>query len=112
MCHIDIARSQTHILDRMKIEFADERLALIRTDKAHKLGLPLAVIKSCRNKLLVIEQASTELTLRNLRSLDYKKLEGSEERQIRLNDQYRMRFHLNTDVSPPIVTVTFIGDPH
>lgn len=97
----------------MKIEFADKRLALIRTAEAHKLGLPVAVIKSCRNKLLVIEQASTELTLRNLRSLDYKKLEGSEERQVRLNDQYRMRFTLDTSTSPePTVAITFIGDPH
>jgi proteic killer suppression protein len=96
----------------MKIEFADSRLALIRTDQAHKLGLPIGVIKSCRNKLLVIESASTELTLRNWKSLDYKKIEGSDEHQIRLNDQYRMRFRLDTTTSPPTVTVTFIGDPH
>jgi len=96
----------------MKIEFADQRLALIQTDKAHKLGLPAAVITSCRNKLLVIEHASTELTLRNLKSLHYKKLEGSEERQIRLNDQYRMRFFLDNTTAPPTVTITFIGDPH
>jgi toxin HigB-1 len=99
-------------IGRMKIEFADQRLALVRTDQAHKLGLPVAVIKSCREKLHVIENASTELTLRNLRSLNYKKLEGSEERQIRLNDQYRMRFRIDTTVSPPIINVTFIGDPH
>jgi proteic killer suppression protein len=96
----------------MKIEFADQRLALIRTDQAHKLGLPVGVIKSCRDKLHAIEQASTEMTLRNMRSWQYKKLEGSDERQIRLNDQYRMRFRLDTATSPPTVTVTFIGDPH
>lgn len=96
----------------MKIEFADKRLALIRTGEAHKLGLPIGVIKSCRDKLIVIEAASSELTLRNWRSLDYKKLEGSELRQIRLNDQYRMRFLLDSKTNPPTVTVTFIGDPH
>jgi proteic killer suppression protein len=96
----------------MKIEFADKRLALVLTDQAHKLGLPPAIIKSCREKLHAIANASTELTLRNLRSLDYKKLEGSEERQIRLNDQYRMRFMLDTTTAPPTVTITFIGDPH
>jgi proteic killer suppression protein len=96
----------------MKIEFADSRLALIRTDQAHKLGLPIGVIKSCRNKLLVIEAASTELTLKNWKSLDYKKLEGSDEYQIRLNDQYRMRFKLDNTTSPPTISVTFIGDPH
>lgn len=96
----------------MKIEFADSSLALIRTAEAHKLGLPIAVIKSCRNKLLVIESAKTELTLRNWKSLEYKKLEGSDERQIRINDQYRMRFKLDNTTTPPTVTVTFIGDPH
>jgi plasmid maintenance system killer protein len=60
----------------------------------------------------MLEQASTELTLKNMRSLDYKKLEGSELRQIRLNDQYRMRFHLDNTTNPPTVTITFIGDPH
>lgn len=96
----------------MKVEFADANLALIRTAQAHKLGLPVAVIKACRKKLLVIESAATELTLRNWKSLEYKKLEGSEERQIRINDQFRMRFKIDTTTPPPSVTVTFIGDPH
>ena len=96
----------------MKIEFANPHLALIRTDQAHKLRLPIAVIKSCRNKLLLIENAATERTLRNWKSLDYKKLEGSDIRQIRINDQYRMRFKLDTTTTPPTVTVIFIGDPH
>ena len=109
---IDILRCDIHIVGRMRIEFADRRLALIRTDQAHKLGLPVGVIKSCRDKLVVIEAASTELTLRNWKSLEYKKLEGSEERQIRLNDQYRMRFKLDTSTTPPTVIVTSIDDPH
>jgi proteic killer suppression protein len=96
----------------MKIEFADSRLALVLTDQAHKLGLPIGVIKSCRDKLHAIKNASTELTLRNMKSWQYKKLEGSDLRQIKLNDQYRMRFMLDPSTSPPIVTVTFIGDPH
>jgi plasmid maintenance system killer protein len=96
----------------MKIEFADERLALIQTREAHKLGLPIGVINSCRDKLHAIAQASSEQTLRNLKSLNYKKLEGSELRQIRLNDQYRMRFNLDNSTTPPTVTVVFIGDPH
>jgi toxin HigB-1 len=96
----------------MKIEFADQRLALIQTDQAHKLSLPIGVIKSCRDKLHAIKNATTELTLRDLKSLNYKKLEGSDLRQIKINDQYRMRFKLDTNTSPPTVIVTFIGDPH
>ena len=96
----------------MKIEFADDRLALTRTAQAHKLGLPVGVIKSCRDKIHIIEHASSELTLRNLRGLRYKKLEGSDLRQIRINDQHRMRFTLDLKLSPPLVTIVFIGDPH
>ena len=111
MYHIDMKSERTHIIDRMKIEFATQRLALIRTNQAHKLGLPVGVIQSCRNKLVMIENAPSELTLRNMKGLHYKKLEGSEVRQIHLNDQYRMRFTLDL-TPPPTVTVTFIGDPH
>lgn len=96
----------------MRIEFADKRLAIIRTPQAHKLGLPIAVIRSCLDKITMIENATTELTLRGLRSLDYKKLKDSEERQIRINDQYRMRFRLDDTTTPPTVSITYIGDPH
>jgi proteic killer suppression protein len=97
----------------MRIEFADERLAIIRTDQAHKLGLPVAVIRSCRDKLIMIENASTALTLRNMRSLDFKKLKTSDQYQVKINDQYRIRFRLDETTKPePTVSITFIGDPH
>jgi proteic killer suppression protein len=99
-------------IDRMKIEFADKRLALIRTDRAYEFGLPAGVVKGCQNKIRFIEAAPDERTLRNWKSLEYKKLEGSDERQIKINDQYRMRFTLDTTQVPPLVIVTFIGDPH
>ena len=38
---IDKCRKRIHILVGMKIEFADKHLALILTDQAHKLGLPI-----------------------------------------------------------------------
>ena len=96
----------------MKIEFADKRLALIMTKQAYKLGLPVAVLRSCRDKLVMLKAASTVLTLRNMKSLDYKKLKNSDEYQIRINDQYRMRFNLDETTTPPTISITFIGDPH
>ena len=96
----------------MRVTFANKRLSLMRTKEAHELGLPLAVVKSCRDKINFIENASTELSLSNYKSLGYKKLGGSETRQIKLNDQYRMHFELDNTTSPPTVLVTFIGDPH
>ncbi len=109
---IDNWLPMTHIAYRMRVTFANKHLSLIQTKEAHELGLPLAVIKSCRDKINFIEQAATELSLRNMRSLDYKKLQGSELRQVKLNDQYRMQFELDNATSPPTVLITFIGDPH
>jgi toxin HigB-1 len=98
----------------MKIEFSTKRLALIRTNKAHELGLPIHVIKACREKLKAIEAAPDERTLRNWKSLYYKKIDGKPEglRQVKINDQYRIRFILDQTTDPPTVTVTEIGDTH
>ena len=98
----------------MRIEFADKNLARICTDEAHKLGLPFAVIKTARNRIVQLEAASDERDLRNLKSLNYKKLQGDREglRQIRINDQYRIVFTISNDERPPVITITDIGDTH
>ncbi|WP_295205305.1 type II toxin-antitoxin system RelE/ParE family toxin [uncultured Brevundimonas sp.] len=97
----------------MKIEFADKRLALIRTDRAHELGLPFAVIKVARQKLVFLEAAPDERTIRNWKSLNYKKLEGFSDgrRQIRINEQYRIVF-LVEETHPPVLQIIEIGDTH
>jgi proteic killer suppression protein len=111
---IDNNAGRTHILVGMKIVFAEQRLSLIHTDKAHELGLPFAVIKGAREKLIFLAEAPDERTLRNWKSLRYKKLEGTknDERQIRINDQFRIVFTIDTKANPPVITITKIGDPH
>lgn len=98
----------------MKVEFRDRRLALIRTDEAHKTGLPFAVIKSAREKLVVLEAAPNEQTLRNWKSLHYEKLEGDRkgQRSIRLNKQFRMIFELDESCEPPTLIIVEVGDYH
>ncbi|MYK32454.1 MAG: hypothetical protein F4051_12285 [Boseongicola sp. SB0670_bin_30] len=98
----------------MKIEFADSQLARICTDEAHKLGLPIAVISAARKKLFALEQAPDERTLRNFKSFNYKKLQGTKDgrRSIRVNDQYRIIFTLDNSTVPPTVRVLDIGDTH
>lgn len=99
----------------MKIEFMDEKLAVIRTERAAAdLKLPISVIKSCREKLIVIEDAPDERVLREWASLRYKKLKGDRDgqREIRLNDQYRIVFILDESRSPPVVQILEIGDIH
>jgi proteic killer suppression protein len=97
----------------MKVEFADGDLERICTDEAHRLGLPFAVIKGARRRLVQLEAASDERDLRNLKSLNYKKLQGEREgqRQIKINDQYRIVFTLS-DGNPQVITILEIGDTH
>lgn len=97
----------------MKVVFRDKRLELIWTEKAHELGLSFAVIKRAREKLHFLAEAPDERTLRNWKSLNYKIREGSnDQRQIRINDQFRIIFTINNDVTPPVITILEIGDPH
>lgn len=80
----------------MKIEFRDAKLALVLTDRAAETGLPFAVIKSCREKLIFLEDAPSERTIRNWRSLHYEKLKQRPgQHSIRLNKQWRLIFELN-----------------
>lgn len=98
----------------MKIEFKDSGLALIRTDRAAETKLPFTVIKACREKLIVLDAAPDERTLRNWKSLHYEKLEGDRkgQRSIRINNKYRLIFLLNNSQSPPLVTVLSVEDYH
>ncbi|WP_369076370.1 type II toxin-antitoxin system RelE/ParE family toxin [Geminicoccus harenae] len=97
----------------MKVVFADQKLALIHTDRAHELGLPFAVIKRAREKLNFLAQAPDERTLRSWKSLNYKRLEGNgDRRQIRINDQFRIIFEMDEAATPCVITVLEIGDPH
>jgi proteic killer suppression protein len=93
----------------MDVEFHDKTLALVETDRAAETRLPIAVIKSLRNKLVVIRAAPDDRTLRNWRSLHYEKLEG-EERSIRINDQYRLIFTIGNDNGTTKMTVMKVWD--
>ena len=97
----------------MRIEFADDGLARICTDEAHRLRLPIAVIKAARRKLIQLEAAFDERDLRGLKGLNYKRLHGDRagRRSVRINDQYRIVFTLS-DETPPVITVIEIGDTH
>ena len=88
----------------MAIEFRDKSLALVETSRAAETQLPISVINSLRNKLVVIRAAPDERTLRNWKSLHYEKMEGAE-RSIRINKQYRLIFTLETETKPNKMTI-------
>jgi proteic killer suppression protein len=98
----------------MKVEFSDDDLGTICTDQAYRLGLPVAVIRTARHRIIQLEAARDERDLRNLKGLHYKKGKGARasERSVRINDQYRIVFTLSEDETPPIIRITHIGDTH
>jgi proteic killer suppression protein len=98
----------------MRVRFANKRLALVETDKAHEAGLPVAVIIAARKKLQFLRSAKDERDLRNWKSLHFEKMEGDRmgERSIRINKQYRIVFRLDDTCNPQEVTVIEIGDTH
>lgn len=97
----------------MEIIFRDDKVALIETANAGATGYSVAIIKSARRKLGFLRAAPDERTLRNWKSLHYEHLQGrGEERSIRLNDQWRLVFTIDTDCQPNKVTVIGIEDYH
>jgi len=98
----------------MEVEFHDKRLALIETDRAAETKLPIAVINSCRQKLVVIRAAPDERTLRNWKSLHYERLQGdrSDQRSIRLNRQWRLVFTINEEQQPVKMVIFAVEDYH
>ena len=97
----------------MDIEFRENRLSLIETDRAAETKLPASVINSFRDKMVVLRAAPDERTLRNWKSLHYEKLKGQEgERSIRLNKQWRVVFLIETGCKPNKIRVLRIEDYH
>ncbi|WP_394809622.1 type II toxin-antitoxin system RelE/ParE family toxin [Nitrosomonas sp.] len=98
----------------MEIELKDQSLELIETDRAAESGFPVSIIKSCRKKFVFLRSATDERTLREWKSLHYEKLSGDKEgqRSIRLNDQWRLVFEIDTNCNPNKITVICIEDYH
>lgn len=98
----------------MEIEFRDKTLDLVETDRAAETKLPIAVINSLRDKLVILRAAPDERTLRNWQSLHYEKLKGDKEgqRSIRINKQWRMVFVIDTERKPNKMTVLSVEDYH
>jgi toxin HigB-1 len=88
----------------MEVEFRDKALALVETNRAPETRLPISVINSLRQKLVVLRAAPDERTLRNWKSLHYEKMDG-DERSIRLNKQFRLIFTIETACMPNKIMV-------
>jgi len=98
----------------MEIVFRDKKLQLVETARAAETKLPVGLINSLRQKLVVLRAAPDERTLRNWKSLHYEKLKGgsSGERSIRLSDQWRLICLIETGSTPNKLTILSVEDYH
>ena len=98
----------------MEVEYGQKSLALVETDRAADTRLPISVINSLRQKLVVIRAAPDERTLRNWKSLHHEKLGGNREgqRSIRINKQWRLVFTIDTNCRPNKITILGVEDYH
>ena len=98
----------------MEVEYGQKSLALVETDRAADTRLPISVINSLRQKLVVIRAAPDERTLRNWKSLHYEKLGRNREgqRSIRINKQWRLVFTIDTKCRPNKITILGVEDYH
>ncbi|HEX7424612.1 MAG TPA: type II toxin-antitoxin system RelE/ParE family toxin [Terriglobales bacterium] len=99
----------------MEVAYQDKKLALVETDRAAETPLPVSLINSLRQKLVVIRAAPDERTLRNWKSLHYEKMKRDKtgrQRSIRLNNQFRLIFTIDTDCRPNKMTILGVEDYH
>jgi toxin HigB-1 len=86
----------------MRVRCDDEKLALVETDQAHRLRLPVPVVQAARRKLRILRNAADERELYAMKSLHYEKLDGARQgqRSIRLNEQWRMIIRVDQECQP------------
>ena len=89
----------------MNIEFNDRDLERLFFDPSYNDGRPEEIVKAFRKRIQFIRQAVDERAFHAMKSLHYEKLRRSDQRSMRLNDQYRliMRVKVQNDVRSIII---------
>ena len=99
----------------MEVEFADKTLERLATDASFTMGLPAHVAQKYRDRVSLLLSVPDERALRALRgSLDYKKRKGGKdnERQMRLNRQYRIRLEVVEGDEGKVMRIIGAGNFH
>lgn len=99
----------------MRVEFKNDELRLLARDATYSMGLPHHVAAAFRRRVQFIIAAPDERSLYAMRgSLDYKKLRGESDglRQMRLNQQYRIRLEIVDRDGARVINILDVGDFH
>ena len=96
----------------MKVRYADTKTALVEMDQAHKLRLPVVVVKLSRRRIRVLRQCRDERDIRAMPSFHYEKLEGKRDgqRSIRVNDQWRLIVRIDRECDPVEIEIVEISN--
>lgn len=98
----------------MRFEFSSDDLARMYSESEFLGGFPREVVRAYRKRVQFIAQAVDERDFYAWRSLRYKKLKGdrSDQRAMRLNDQWRLVLKLRRGEDGSIVMILSIEDYH
>lgn len=97
----------------MEVEFEDPALEAVETDPRRSAGHGGEVDRKFRQRMKYIRRAKDERDFYTMKSLHFEKLQGekSEDRSMRLNDQWRLIVRLKGS-TPKTVVIVGIRDYH
>lgn len=98
----------------MDVEFADDDLDRLETDRGFSAGFEPGVVKAFRKVMLLIRAAPDERDFYALKSLHFEKLKGerAHQRSFRLNKQWRLVVEFAGDAPDKRIVVLGIEDYH
>jgi proteic killer suppression protein len=98
----------------MEVDFADDRLDRLETDRDFDAGHGREVVKGFRKLMQIIRNAPDERDFYALKSVHFEKLEGarSHERSMKINKQWRLIVELVGEAPNKRVLVKAIEDYH
>jgi proteic killer suppression protein len=98
----------------MKVRFASGPLERLETDPGYAAGYSAEVVRLYRKRMNFVRQAIDERDLYAMKSLHFEKLKGarSEDRSIRLNNQWRLILRFEGQGSDKTVVIVSIEDYH
>lgn len=98
----------------MEVEFADENLDRLETDRQFDGGFDKSAVKGFRKVMQAIRSATDKRDFYAMKSLHFEKLEGkrAHERSMRITKQWRLILELTGEAPKKVVRITGIEDYH
>ena len=98
----------------MDVEFDDQDLGRLETDRSVAGGWPPAIVRGYRKVMGAIRAATDERDLYNMKGLRFKKRKPPQDHHhsLRINDQWRLIVELRGSGPNKKIGVIEITDPH